>query len=99
MHPKDIDILHLEPSILEVGDDPTKGTRCISAREDVFVHEEAPNKVFVLPRGTDTGDLENEDAVVVEEVVNLAKEGTIAADTDVLDKAHQQYIWVRQWRQ
>lgn len=92
MHPKDIDILYLEPSTLELSNDPSKGTRCVSAREDVFVHEEAPNEVLVLPGGTDTSDLENKDAVVVEEVIDLAEEGTIAADTDVLDEAHQQYI-------
>lgn len=30
------------------------------------------------------GDLEDKDAVVVEEVIDLAKEGLVAADTDVL---------------
>jgi hypothetical protein len=37
-----------------------------------------------LPGGTDTGDLEDKDTVVVEVVVDVAEEGVVAADTDVL---------------
>jgi hypothetical protein len=87
MHPKDIDIFHLETGTLELCDDPAKGARGIGPREYIFVHEQAPDKVFVLPGGTNTSDLENEDAVIVEKVVDLAKEGAVAADTNVLEKA------------
>ena len=46
-------------------DDPAKRTAGVRAGEDILVHEKAPDKVFKLPRGTDTGNLENEDAVVI----------------------------------
>jgi hypothetical protein len=85
MHPKDIDVFHLETGTLELCYDPAKGARGIGTREDIFVHEQAPDKVFVLPRRTNTSDLENEDAVIIEKVVDLAKEGTVAADTNMLE--------------
>jgi len=34
--------------------------------------------------GTNTSDLEEEDAIVVENVVNLLEEGLVPADSDVL---------------
>lgn len=41
----------------------------------------------------DTGDLENEDTVVVKKIVNLAEEGLVATDTDVLqDKVSTQIV-------
>ena len=73
MHPKDINVFHLETGTLELCYDPAKGARGIGTREDIFVHEQAPNKVFVLPGRTNTSDLENEDAVVVEKVVDLSE--------------------------
>lgn len=49
---------------------------------------DAPDKVFVLPGGADTGDLEDEGAVVVEEVVYLTEERTVAADAHMLAEEH-----------
>lgn len=43
-----------------------------------------PDEVLVLPRGTNAGDLEDEDAVVVEEVVDVAQERVVPPDADVL---------------
>ena len=37
-----------------------------------------------MPDRADTGNLEEEDTVVVKEVINLAQELTIAPDTDML---------------
>jgi hypothetical protein len=74
MHPKPINVFHLETSALKLSYDPAKGARGIGTRKDVFVHKKTPDKIFVLPRRTDTGDLENEYAVVIEKVVDLAKE-------------------------
>jgi hypothetical protein len=90
MHPKDINVLHFKPSAFELGDDPAERARGVSAGENVLVHEEAPDKIFVLPGRADTGNLEDEDAVVIKEVIDLTKEGTVATDTDVLYNARQQ---------
>lgn len=46
--------------------------------------EDKPDEVFVLPGGADTGDLEDEGAVVVEEIVYLTEERTVAADAHML---------------
>ena len=43
-----------------------------------------PDEVFVLPALTDTCDLEEEDTVVVQKVVDLPEEGTVATNTNVL---------------
>lgn len=49
---------------------------------------DAPDEVFILPGGADTGDLEDEGAIVVEEVVDLAEERTVAADAHMLAEEH-----------
>lgn len=67
-----------------LADNPVQSARSISTGEDIFVHEQAPDKVLVLPDGADTGNLEEENTIVVEEVVNLAQELTITSDTDML---------------
>ena len=46
-----------------------------------------PDEVFVLPMRTNTSNLEDEDAVVVEKVVDLPEEGLVPADTNVLETA------------
>jgi len=43
-----------------------------------------PVEIFVLPVGTNTSDLEDEDAVVVENVIDLPEEGLVPADSNVL---------------
>ena len=48
---------------------------------------DAPDEVLVLPRGADASDLEDKDAVVLEEVVDLSHERGVVADSDVLRKA------------
>ena len=45
---------------------------------------DVPDEIFVLPGLADAGDLEEEGAVVVEEVVDLPEEGAVATDADVL---------------
>ena len=95
VHAEDIDILNLEASCLHLVDDPAEGTRGVRTGEDVLVHEEAPNEILILPRGTDTGDLENEDAVVVEEVIHLTQERAVAANADVLSHLEGHDLGVR----
>ena len=43
-----------------------------------------PDQVLILPRWPKTGHLEDKDAVVVKEIVHLAKEGIVTAKTNVL---------------
>jgi hypothetical protein len=43
-----------------------------------------PDEVLVLPGGTNTGDLVDNDTIVVQQVVQLAQPFRVAADTDVL---------------
>ena len=43
-----------------------------------------PDEVLVLPSGADTGDLEDHDAIVLKEVVDLLEELRVAPDSDVL---------------
>lgn len=45
-----------------------------------------PDKILVLPAVTETGDLEDEDTIVVEKVVNLAQERIIPTDTNMLKR-------------
>lgn len=55
-----------------LSNDPVQRAARISTGEDVFIHEQAPDKIFVLPNGADARDLEEEDAIVIEEVIHLA---------------------------
>ncbi|KAG6814734.1 hypothetical protein H0H87_007729, partial [Tephrocybe sp. NHM501043] len=52
----------------------------IHAREVVLVHAQAPDEVLELPRGAYTHDLENEPAIVVEEVTHLREELRVALE-------------------
>ena len=95
MHAEDVDVLDLESGSLDLGDDPTERAGRIRTGENVFVHEEAPNEILILPWGTDAGDLEHKDAVVLEEVVHLAEECTVTANTDVLGHLEGDNLGVR----
>lgn len=66
--------------------DPPERATSVRSREDIFVHEQAPDQVFELPDATDTSDLEKEDTIVVEQVVDLTKEGSITTNTNVLER-------------
>jgi hypothetical protein len=46
-----------------------------------------PDEIFVLPVRTNTGDLEDEDTIVFEQVVNILEESVVATDTDMLQDA------------
>lgn len=43
-----------------------------------------PDEILELPALTDTSDLQEEDALVIEEIVDLLKERAVAPDADVL---------------
>ena len=84
VHTEHVDVLHLEPGRLDLGHDPPERARRVRAREDVLVHEQAPDEVLVLPRRAEARDLEQENAVVVEQVVHLVQEDVVPTDADVL---------------
>lgn len=74
----------LETSLLELINVPAERSRGISTRENVFVHEETPDQVLVLPALTETGELEDSDTIIIEHVVDLLHETLEMTDTDVL---------------
>ena len=49
-----------------------------------LVWKPVPDEILILPMGTNTSDLEDEDAIVIEEVVDLPEERLVPADSDVL---------------
>ena len=46
--------------------------------------QDSPDEVLVLPSWPDAGHLHDEDAVVVEVVVDFAEEGVVSTDANVL---------------
>lgn len=79
-----VDILDLETSALELLDNPVQGHGSISTREDVLGHEETPDEILVLPSSTETGNLEEEETVIVKHILDLKQELVELADSDVL---------------
>ena len=63
---------------------PTKRAAGISTREDVLVHEQTPDQILVLPALTETGNLKDEETIIVEQVVDLLQESLVSPDADVL---------------
>ena len=84
VHTDGIDALDLKAGSLELINKPAKRGGGVGTGEDVFVHEDAPDEIFVLPGATETGDLEEEDTIVIEHVIDLLQETVEVADTDVL---------------
>lgn len=76
--------LHFESTTLKLVDVPEERARGIGTREDVFSHKVAPDQVFVLPWTTESSNLEEEQAVRLEERLHLGHEGLVVADADVL---------------
>lgn len=76
--------LDLETSTLKLVDEPSKRGRGISTRKDVFVHEQTPDEILVLPRLAKSSDLKEEDTIIVQHIVNLLQEFAKVTDTDVL---------------
>lgn len=74
MHPNRIHPFHLEPRPLQLIDKPPQRRARVRAGEDILVHEEPPDQVLVLPALAQPRDLQEEDAVVVEHVVDLPQE-------------------------
>lgn len=84
MHPNRIHALDLEPRPLQLIDKPPQRRARVRAGEDVLVHEQAPDQIFILPALAQPRDLQEEDAVVVEHVVDLLQERREVPHPDVL---------------
>lgn len=69
-----IDALDLEAGAFKRVDNEAQGSRGIGAGEDIFVHEQTPLQILVLPEFAKAGDLQEECAVIVEHIVDLAEE-------------------------
>jgi len=48
--------------------------------------EDEPNEILVLPAGSESGDLQEKDAIVLQKVIDLGQELRVAADTNVLKR-------------
>lgn len=84
MYADGIDAFNLEARAFKLVYEPAQGRRCICAGENVFIHEQTPDQVFVLPAFTDTCDLQEEDAAVIgQHVIDLVEESAEVADTYV----------------
>jgi hypothetical protein len=81
---KNINVLDFKSDRLDLVDNPTKGATCIGTREDILVHEQTPDEILILPRGTEASNLKDEDTIVIEEVIDLAHERVVATNTDML---------------
>lgn len=79
-----VNALDLEPRSLQLVDKEAKRGGCIGAGEDVFVHEETPDEILILPWLSQTRNLQKENSIVVKHVVNLSQEGSEVTDTNVL---------------
>lgn len=79
-----VNALDLESSTLQRINEEAQRSRRIGTREDVFVHEQSPDEILILPRFPETSNLQEKDAIILEHVINLAQEGAEMANTDVL---------------
>lgn len=72
MNSNSVNALDLETSTLKLVNDPAKRGGGISARENIFVHEQTPDQVLILPCLSQTSNLEKEDTIVIQHVVDLS---------------------------
>lgn len=79
-----IDILDLKSDSLQAVNNKTQRSRCISSRKDVFVHEEPPDQILILPRFAKARVLQDQDSVVVQKVVQKTQEAGKIPNADVL---------------
>ena len=84
MHTDSVNALDLEASALERANKEVERSRSVSTGEDIFVHEQTPDEVLVLPGLTETSDLKEEDTIVGEHVADLAQELAEVTNADVL---------------
>lgn len=75
----------LETSTLHLVEEEREGSRSISTRENVLVHEQTPVEILVLPRLSETRVLENKGTIILKHIVDLRAERAKVLDTNVLN--------------
>lgn len=84
MNADGITVLDLEAGALKLVNKPAQRSRGVSTWEDVFVHEQTPDEILVLPRLAETSNLQVENTIILQHVVDLLQELAKVTDTDVL---------------
>jgi len=75
--------LDFEATSLNLVNVPVKRAWSISSREDIFAHENTPDKVLVFPFTSQTGNLEEEKSVGFKECFNLGHVLLVVSNSDV----------------
>lgn len=84
MNTNGVNALDLKAGALESVDEESKRSRGVSTREDILVHEKTPCEILILPALAKTGDLEEEDTLIIQHAVNLLEESLEVTNTNVL---------------
>lgn len=84
MHTDSVGSLEFETGAFQLIHNESQRCAGVCAGEDVLVHEETPDQILVLPRFAQTGDLQEEDTVIIEHIVDIRQKGREVTDTDVL---------------
>lgn len=75
------DGLHFEATAFEHLNVPVERARSISAREDVFAHEVAPDKILVPPFTAEASNLKEKETIRLEKAFDLRHELLVVADS------------------
>lgn len=84
VHADGVKGLDLEPGTFKLVNHEAQRRRSIGTGKDVFVHEQAPDQVLVLPCFPETSVLEEENTIIVKHVVHLCQEASEMSNTNVL---------------
>lgn len=79
-----VDTLDLKSRTLKAVDNKSKRSTSVGTGKDVLVHEQTPDQILILPRLTQTSDLEEENTIIVKHLIDLGQERAKVTDTDVL---------------
>lgn len=94
MHANSLNLLNLKPRILKFPHKPRQRRTRISPRENILVHEQPPDQIFILPGASETSDLQEEDPVVGEHRVHLVEERAEMTHADVFGHFETRYLVV-----
>lgn len=71
VHADGVDALYFKAGTLELVNYEAERSASVRSREDVLVHEQTPDQIFVLPGLAQSSDLEEENTVIIEHVIHL----------------------------
>lgn len=64
MNTKNINRFNFKSNSFDLSNNPVQSARSVCSREHVFVHKESPDEIFVLPSGSNSRYLKDENSVV-----------------------------------